>query len=244
MPADEEITATRVGVPAPRDPTYHRRMPPATTSRDRDGASPRGGASSKSERTRERIVDATARVLNERGYAGTRLSDIAAIAEVQAPAIYYYFGSREELVEEAVSVGLQRTMTLMREALDEVPADATPLHRIRVAVAAHLNTLLTHSDHAAAAMRTVPQLPQDIRDRQFSAHRSYLDVWRGLLEDARAAGEMDPGLDLRAALMVVLGALNWTVEWWDPEQGSLDRVIATAQTLIENGLSAPASSAA
>jgi AcrR family transcriptional regulator len=204
----------------------------------------RGMPPSKSERTRERIVDATARVLNDRGYAGTRLSDIAALAEVQAPAIYYYFSSREELVEEAVSVGLARTILLMREALDEVPATAPPLLRIRVAVAAHLNTLLTHSDHASAAIRTVPQLPPDIRDRQLAAQRAYVDVWRGLFEDARAAGVVDPDLDLRAALMIVMGALNWTAEWWDPEQGSLDRVIETAQQLVENGLAAADTSAA
>jgi AcrR family transcriptional regulator len=215
-------------------------MPPARSSPSRDEAGVRGGAPSKSERTRERIVDATARVLNSRGYAGTRLSDIAAIAEVQAPAIYYYFSSREELVEEAVSVGLGRTMTLMRDALDAVPDTATPMQRIRAAVAAHLNTLLTHSDHAAAAMRTVAQLPPDIRDRQLAAHRAYLDIWRGLLEDARTAGEMNPALDPRAALMVVMGALNWTAEWWDPDQGPLDHVITTAQTVVENGLSGPA----
>jgi TetR/AcrR family transcriptional regulator, cholesterol catabolism regulator len=213
-------------------------MPAATGTRGRTGGS--GSESpSKSERTRERIVDATAKVLNARGYSGTRLSDIADLAEVQAPAIYYYFSSREELVEEAVSVGLQRTMSLLREALDAVPTTATPLQRIRAAVAAHLNTLLTHSDHAAAAMRTVQQLPHDIRERQLAAHRAYLDVWRGLLDDARAAGEMDPALDVRAALMIVIGALNWTVEWWDPAEGSLDRVIATAQALIESGLAAP-----
>lgn len=238
-PGDETGT-TPVDVPAQRSSTYDRIMPAATGSRGRTGASGRPESPSKSERTRERIVDGTAKVLNERGYSGTRLSDIADIAEVQAPAIYYYFSSREELVEEAVSVGLQRTMGLMHEALDAVPDAATPLQRIRAAVGAHLNTLLTHSDHAAAAMRTLQQLPQDIRDRQLTAHRAYLDIWRGLLEDARAAGEMDPELDLRAALMIVLGALNWTVEWWDPAEGALDPVITTAQALIENGLAAPA----
>ena len=192
----------------------------------------------KSARTRERIVDATARVLITRGYAGTRLSDIAELAEVQAPAIYYYFASRDELIEEAVSVGLARAMALMGEALEGIPADATPMDRIHVAIGAHLSTLLTHSDHSAAAIKTVPQLPPDIRDRQFAAQRAYLDIWRSLLEDARAAGQLDPGIDVRAALMVVLGALSWTVEWWDPEQGSLEGVIRTAQTVIEGGLTA------
>lgn len=215
-------------------------MPPVQGSPGQVGSGARGGAPTKSERTRERIVDATARVLVTRGYAGTRLSDIATIAEVQAPAIYYYFASREELVEEAVSVGLGRTRTLMGEALDAVPDTATPLERIRAAVAAHLTTLLTHSDHAAAAMRTVSQLPGEMRERQLAAHREYLDVWRGLLEDARASGEMNPALDPRVAVMVVMGALNWTAEWWDPDQGPLDHVISTAQTIVENGLAAPA----
>ncbi|GAA4737029.1 TetR/AcrR family transcriptional regulator [Actinomycetospora chibensis] len=198
----------------------------------------RHGAGTKSERTRERIVDATARALNARGYAGARLSDIAEIAEVQAPAIYYYFSSRDELIEEAVSVGLARTMELMSEALAQVPDGTPPMNRIRVAVAAHLNTLLTHSDHAAAAIRTVPQLPKEMRERQFDAQRAYLAIWRALLDDARTSGDLAQDIDVRAALMVVLGALNWTVEWWDPERGSLETVITTAQTLIEHGLAA------
>jgi TetR/AcrR family transcriptional regulator, cholesterol catabolism regulator len=203
---------------------------------------PRGPAEhgvSKSERTRERILDATAEVLQSRGFAGTRLSDIAGLAEVQAPAIYYYFSSRELLIEEAVSLGLARTMTLMRTALDAIPPDAGPMERIRIAVAAHLNTLLTHSHHAAAAIRTLPQLPDDIRQRQVADQRAYLDVWRGLINEARDAGELHPSVDDRAALMIVLGALNWTTEWWDPEKGSLQTVIATAQTIIVNGLARP-----
>jgi TetR/AcrR family transcriptional regulator, cholesterol catabolism regulator len=54
-------------------------------------------ALSKSARTRSRILDAAAHVLSVKGYAGTRLSDVADYAELQAPAIYYYFASREDL---------------------------------------------------------------------------------------------------------------------------------------------------
>ncbi|WP_131808905.1 TetR/AcrR family transcriptional regulator, partial [Mycolicibacter sinensis] len=49
---------------------------------------------SKSERTRSRILDATAHVLSTKGFAGTRLTDVAEYAELQAPAIYYYYASR------------------------------------------------------------------------------------------------------------------------------------------------------
>lgn len=207
--------------------------PSASTSPDTDVA-----LDSKSARTRRRIVDAAAHVLVHRGYAGTRLSDVAERAEVQAPAIYYYFASRDELIEEAVAVGLARARALVEEALAQASPDLPAVDRLGVAVAAHLSTLLTHSDHAAAAIRTVPQLPETMRERHRQAERDYVGIWRGLLTQARAAGEVDADLDPGVALMVVLGALNWTAQWWDPSRGSLEGVIATAQRLVARGLAA------
>jgi TetR/AcrR family transcriptional regulator, cholesterol catabolism regulator len=46
-----------------------------------------GEASAKSARTRQRILDAAAHVPSRKGYAGTRLSDVAGRAEIQPPAI-------------------------------------------------------------------------------------------------------------------------------------------------------------
>ena len=43
---------------------------------------------------------------------------------------------------------------------------------------------------------------------------------------------MRPDLDPRMAQMLVLGALNWTAEWWDPRRASVDAIVSDAQTLI------------
>src|SRR2546430_14186798 len=53
----------------------------------------------KSEETRERLLDAAAKVFRDKGYAGARLSDIAELAEMHTPGVYYYFPSKEDLVE-------------------------------------------------------------------------------------------------------------------------------------------------
>src|SRR4051794_35543136 len=74
-----------------RTAPYDRPMPRKTTKSAARGADP------KSRRTRERILDAAAHVLSRKGYAGTRLGNIAEQAQLQAPAIYYYWPSREEL---------------------------------------------------------------------------------------------------------------------------------------------------
>jgi hypothetical protein len=61
-------------------------------------------------------------------------------------------------------------------------------------------------------------------------------MWRKLLQDAENAGLLRPDLDPMAARMMVLGALNWAAEWWNPRRGSLDTVVRTAQSLVRHGL--------
>ena len=60
--------------------------------------------------------------ISRRGYAGTRLTDVADQAEIQAPAIYYYFPSRDDLIEEVIWTGIARTREHMAEVLDALPA--------------------------------------------------------------------------------------------------------------------------
>ncbi len=189
----------------------------------------------KSARTRQRILDATARVLSLKGYAGTRLADIAEQAEVQAPAIYYYWPSREDVIEEVMWTGIARMRAHVRAALDALPPETGPLDRIDAAVEAHLRHMLEISDYARAAIRNSAQLPDAIRTRQLAEADRYGELWRALIADA--AAELRPGLDPRAARMLILGALNWAVEWWNPRRGSLTTLVQTAQSLVRHGLS-------
>lgn len=199
-------------------------------------ARPSADGTSKSARTRERILAAAAQVLSRRGWAGTRLVDIAEVAAVQAPAVYYYWPSREELLTEVVTAGQQATLAHVVASLDALPAGASALDRIDRAIAAHLEVVLDRSEFALAAIRNAAQLPADIRARQLVGQRAYADVWRRLVEDAVVAGELAADVDARAARMLVLGALNWAPEWWNPERGPLADVVATTQHVVRRGL--------
>jgi AcrR family transcriptional regulator len=206
----------------------------------RKSARPGGdGGDSKSARTRERILDAAAHVLSRKGYAGTRLADVADQARLQAPAIYYYFPSREDLIQEVMLTGIAHMRDHVNAVLEALPAGTGPLARIDAAVEAHLRHELEISDYTTASIRNAGQVPEDIRVRVTAEASKYSDIWRALLRDAGAAGLMRADLDPRAARMMVLGALNWAAEWWDPRRGSLDDVVRTAQSMIRHGLGTP-----
>jgi AcrR family transcriptional regulator len=205
----------------------------------KDGSAParRNGGVAKSERTRQRILDAAARVLSVKGFAGTRLTDVAGHAEIQAPAIYYYFPSREDLIEEVMYCGINDMRRHLLDTLRALPPDTTPMEKIMAAVGAHLRHELELSDYTTASIRNSGQVPEHLRTRQKKEEAAYGRIWRGLFADAIASGEIRPDLDARFARLLVMGALNWAAEWWDSKLGTVDTVVETARVLVRNGLS-------
>lgn len=194
------------------------------------------GPDSKSARTHARLLDAAAAVLAEKGFAGTRLSDIAERAQVQAPAIYYYYPSREHLIEAVIHSGAASMRAHLERVLDELPATATPTDRIAAAVEAHLRHELELSDYARAVVRNANQIPEQFRRGAITEIGRYYEIWRGLIEDLRVAGQLRADVDPSVGRMIVLGSLNWTVEWWDAERGPIETVIAVAQSMVLHAL--------
>lgn len=206
-------------------------MPPRSTP-----APGTAGPDTKSARTRRRILDSAAQVLARRGYAGTRMAEIAKVAGLRLPAVYYYFANLDEIVGEVTTTGVRRTREHVAAALDAVPLGASAADRIAAAAAAHLEMLLGEPDFAAAAIRNAAALPDLLRAAGLAEERRYGALWRDLFDDAARTGELDPDLDPRGARMLVLGALNWTPDWWDPAKGSVAEIQATAARLVRNAL--------
>lgn len=192
-------------------------------------------AGSKAARTRQRLLDAAATVLSEKGFSGTRLSDIAEKAHVQAPAIYYYYPSREDLIEEVMFVGAAAMRTHLVKALADAPQQ-TPTERIATAVEAHLRNELELSDYARAIMRNGNQLPDNVSRRALAEVAAYNDIWRSLISDLDAVGQLREGVEPAVARMIVLGGLNWAAEWWDPSRGPIEELIDTTQSMVLHAL--------
>lgn len=197
---------------------------------------PEPAALRKSEATRRRILDAAARVFARRGYADTRLSDIAAEAGTFAGSIYYYFESREELVDEVLTIGVTRVFDAVRAQVEALPPGASHRARITAAIAAHLSSTLALDVYATANQRLFAQVPGDIRQRQIKLHRAYGAYWRRLIEGARRAGEIRRDIDPSVLRLQILGAINWSVEWYKPGKRSIDQIAAQLATTVFDGI--------
>jgi AcrR family transcriptional regulator len=69
--------------------------------------------------TRETLLDAALRLLEERGPGALRVRDLAAAAEQSTMGVYTHFGSKQGLLEQVYLHGFER----LEERLNSVPSD-------------------------------------------------------------------------------------------------------------------------
>ena len=224
--------------PTTTSPSPSTPEPPEPAPRAAPDPLPGGGADGgpKSERTRQRILDAAARTFRDKGYAGTTLNDIAVAALLRAGSIYYHFDSKERLLEEVLDIGIARVSAAVKRAIDGLPPGTPPTERIRIGIEAHLRSLLSHGEYTSASFRIFGQAPGDVQARVLARRRAYADYWRQMLREARSSGEIRAERDLGLARMFLFGALNWSVEWYDPEKGTLDDFVREAADTFLHGI--------
>jgi TetR/AcrR family transcriptional regulator, cholesterol catabolism regulator len=190
----------------------------------------------KAAATRTRILSAAAEVFRTHGYAGTRLVDIAAQAQLQTGSLYYHFASRADIVEQLVRSSWESAHRAFDNALDSLPADAAPITRLSAVLDAHVRSV-TCGDYTAGVMTIVSQLPEPARNLHRPLHKAYLRLWHTLLQDAADSGDIRSDLDLSAVMMFTLGALNRSFEWYDEAQHiAIDQLAKQTQKLYFEGM--------
>ncbi|MFV0260211.1 MAG: TetR/AcrR family transcriptional regulator [Acidimicrobiales bacterium] len=206
-------------------------------------ASRRAPVTARGEDKRARIIEAAGQLLAEQGYAGTTLADIAKAAGTFAGSLYYHFESREELAIEVLTQGVDIAIAHTSAAVEALPADAAARRRLETAIRAHVESILHRSPAALAAARAIGQLPPAVATPVSAAFREYGRIFADLFAAAEAEGSIDPSVDLSAVRMLVVGAANWSAEWFDPEgRSSVDDVADLLCRMIFDGLG-PAGSA-
>ncbi len=169
----------------------------------------------KADRTRARLIQVAKRLYQEHGSDHVTVRRIAAAAKIEAGSIYYHFRSRDEIMRAVLESGVLGARDEVMQAIAETGHNSSPLLRLRAALGAHLKYTLR--EHFSSRLKAIRRLPKRLRDRHMQQEREYAAVFAKLLREADKQGLLQPGFDLSVVRMLVLGALTWVAEWYDPE---------------------------
>jgi TetR/AcrR family transcriptional repressor of nem operon len=165
---------------------------------------------------RERLVAAACRVLHEQGVERTTLADIALAADVPVGNVYYYFKTKDQLVEAAINAHGND----LRAALSALDRRRTPQARLKGLIGA----LVEQRDLAARYGCPFGTLACELDKRPDGLDRTAADVL-GILADwaeqqfrSMGFGDQAEARDLAIALIASYQGISLlTNTFRDPE---------------------------
>jgi AcrR family transcriptional regulator len=191
---------------------------------------------SKALLTRQHILECAATVFAESGYKLSRLRDIADRAGLHLTALYYHYDNKEALARDVLMSAASQRSQALRQALAELPPEAPCRMRIATANRAYLGQILQNNPLMRAAVTIIGQVSPDVRHEVLELTRGDSEVWRGLLTEGQRRGEIDASVDIDMVRMLLIGSMNWTIEWFDPARGFPDRLAFALNRMLFDGI--------
>ncbi|AXB41783.1 TetR/AcrR family transcriptional regulator [Amycolatopsis albispora] len=160
----------------------------------------------KGERTRAKLVAAAREVVEAKGYHGTGLNEVLAVAGAPRGSLYHHFpGGKDELIGEALSAAGQEVDAL----LDELAASAAGARELVLALLTALADRMAAADYAKGCPVATVALEVAASEGELrSLCGGIYDGWQHKLADAlRAEGRAEADELAATVLALVEGAL-------------------------------------
>ena len=178
------------------------------------------------------VVEAAAKVFQQKGFAAASLEDIAAEVGMRKGSLYHYINSKEDLLFAVVSEPATRILDSLQKTAS---LDLPPTEKLRQAAITHAAVLDETFVYATVYLR---EIAGSQHFAEWAAKdRDYRRLLTSIVEDGVARGDFSPVIHPGTATLAFIGALNWMTHWYRPG-GPLPAAVIADQicTTFLNGL--------
>jgi AcrR family transcriptional regulator len=182
---------------------------------------------------RHALLTAAAKLFRRQGFDATSTRDIAAAVGMHSGSPFYHFKSKDALLYAVMEEGMRTAIARQGAALAPVESlTMTPLAKMRHLIRSHFDTLHgPGNDFVPVMLYEHRSLSARQRTLLAKLQVDYEAAWTPVLEALHASGHLRAPVKLSRLLM--LGALNWSVQWFDRKKGaSLDELTDACMALF------------
>ena len=166
---------------------------------------------------RQEIVSVAANVFRERGYEGATLNDIAERFGTDRATLYYYFGSKEEVLHEIVRGVVHENVATAERVAGGTGTSADKLKALFIDMMASFErnypAMYVYVEDLARIGREDSEWAQDVS----ASSRRFEDIVIRLLKKGQAEGSIRADLPPDLTARALFGMVNWTHQWWRPK---------------------------
>jgi AcrR family transcriptional regulator len=176
---------------------------------------------------RAEIISVAANVFRERGPEAT-LRDVAEALGTERASIYYYIGSKEELLQEIVRDALERDMLAAKEIRRSTAS--TP-EKIRALIDSMVLSYAENYPHMNVYIEDLGRIAR--QDSEWAVDvieetRQYEALVRAILMEGQQDGTLRADIPLGVSAMALFGMINWMYRWYRPSYPTPPEEIARA----------------
>lgn len=161
---------------------------------------------------RQELIRIAGRLFVEEGFDRTTVRMLAQEMGIKSGSLFHHFSDKHEILCAVIEEGTRNALNKAHAALAH--CDNAPEARLQALARAHLDTLLTDRNTHVVALYEWRRLDARAREHLIHLRDAYETLWQDVVADALEAGVMRG--DKALATRFVLGALSWTVRWYDP----------------------------
>ncbi|OLO36345.1 hypothetical protein BTR23_15865 [Alkalihalophilus pseudofirmus] len=167
----------------------------------------------KVEMKKKEIIRSAAKTLQEKGFHGTTMEEIAAQLLMTKGSLYHYFKNKEDLLYQCHKIILEISIKQIEEILE---TEQSNTNKIEAIIRFHINLAIEEN-----AMFSLIDNPEHTFSKEnfekIRKRRSYYSrCIDKVLEQGVENGEFR-NIDIKMSRFIILGSLNWIQQWYNPQ---------------------------
>ena len=176
-----------------------------------------------SNNRKQEILNISAKQFREKGFAAASMRDLASDLGMEAASLYYHISSKDELLETICFSMSEKFITAIKE-VNDIYFNAE--EKLRMAIKLHVQLITENLDQSVVFLNEWRHLKEPHKSKYISLRDEYENEFKSIIVQGKEEDIFDD-VDLEFANLIILSAVNWIYQWYNPKGKMTSVEIAT-----------------
>lgn len=183
---------------------------------------------------REKVLAISATLFREKGFERTSLREISKACGMLPGSLHYRYRAKDDILVDMMRLAIERITSGIVDATVSID---DPLEKLRAAMRAHVNILMSGNDMVYVLLFEWRSLHGTAHTQIVAERDRYERCWQAILENLRVKQYIREGIDINLIRLIGLGAVNWVATWYQAEgKYSLDQIGDAIWQMLTRGI--------
>lgn len=170
--------------------------------------------------TREKFIETALELFHEKGFKATTMRDMAKALQIEAPTLYNYIRSKQQLLDDLVFEIAHQ----FHDGLSDIYASSySPSEKLKAIVNLNVRLTTAHPYQVALLVGDWKHLKED-RQKEFLDNRgAYEEMVRSIIQEGMDSCELR-SMDLEVATYSFLSSIRWLFSWYIAQNDAVNPV--------------------